>query len=74
MCSVANSASLSVNKATVSVVDIDSNAEEKIVATSLGSATGLNLKENQKIYFGGLPTTGNYRYTEVTAHVHGFIL
>uniref|UniRef100_A0A669EDF2 Laminin subunit alpha-2 n=1 Tax=Oreochromis niloticus TaxID=8128 RepID=A0A669EDF2_ORENI len=45
---------------TVSIVDIDSSDEEKIVATSLGSATGLNLKEHQKIYFGGLPTIGNY--------------
>ncbi|XP_028252901.1 laminin subunit alpha-2 isoform X2 [Parambassis ranga] len=52
-------------QATVSVVDIDSSAEEKIVATSQGSATGLNLRENQKIYFGGLPTFGNYR-SEVT--------
>ncbi|XP_026197124.1 laminin subunit alpha-2 isoform X3 [Anabas testudineus] len=48
-------------QATVTVVDIDSSAEEKMVATSQGSATGLNLKENQKIYFGGLPTIGNYR-------------
>uniref|UniRef100_A0A7N8XDG1 Laminin subunit alpha-2 n=1 Tax=Mastacembelus armatus TaxID=205130 RepID=A0A7N8XDG1_9TELE len=47
-------------QATVAIVDIDSGAEEKIVATSQGSATGLNLKENQKIYFGGLPTIGNY--------------
>ncbi|XP_049913534.1 laminin subunit alpha-2 isoform X1 [Epinephelus moara] len=52
-------------QATVSVVDIDSGAEEKIVAMSQGSATGLNLRENQKIYFGGLPTIGNYR-SEVT--------
>ncbi|XP_051816710.1 laminin subunit alpha-2 isoform X2 [Acanthochromis polyacanthus] len=52
-------------QATVTIVDIDSSAEEKIVATSQGSATGLNLKENQKIYFGGLPTIGNYR-SEVT--------
>lgn len=52
-------------QATVTVVDIDSSAEEKFVATSQGSATGLNLKENQKIYFGGLPTIGNYR-SEVT--------
>ncbi|XP_070781481.1 laminin subunit alpha-2 [Enoplosus armatus] len=52
-------------QATVTVVDIDSGAEEKIVATSQGSATGLNLKEAQKIYFGGLPTIGNYR-PEVT--------
>ncbi|XP_029984754.1 laminin subunit alpha-2 isoform X3 [Sphaeramia orbicularis] len=52
-------------QATVTVVDIDSGSEEKIMAVSLGSATGLNLKENQKIYFGGLPTIGNYR-PEVT--------
>lgn len=47
----------------MTVVDIDSSAEERIVATSQGSATGLNLRESQKIYFGGLPTIGNYRYT-----------
>ncbi|KAL6095758.1 lama2 [Pungitius sinensis] len=52
-------------QATVTVVDIDSGAEEKIVSWSQGSATGLNFKENQKIYFGGLPTIGNYR-SEVT--------
>ncbi|XP_029318611.1 laminin subunit alpha-2 isoform X2 [Cottoperca gobio] len=50
-------------QATVTVVDINSGAEEKIVSTSQGSATGLNLKENQKIYFGGLPTIGNYSMT-----------
>lgn len=50
-------------EATVTVVDIESSAEERLVATSQGSATGLNLKENQKIYFGGLPTIGNYRYS-----------
>ncbi|KAI9543880.1 hypothetical protein NQZ68_004928 [Dissostichus eleginoides] len=49
--------------ATVTVVDIDSGAEEKIVTTSQGAATGLNLKEHQKIYFGGLPTIGNYSMT-----------
>ncbi|XP_057678966.1 laminin subunit alpha-2 isoform X4 [Corythoichthys intestinalis] len=47
-------------QATVSIVDIDTGAEEKIAATSLGTATGLNLKEKQSIYFGGLPTIGNY--------------
>ncbi|MEQ2288182.1 Laminin subunit alpha-2, partial [Ameca splendens] len=52
-------------QATVTVVDIDSSADEKIVALSQGSATGLNLKENQKIYFGGLPMIRNYR-SEVT--------
>ncbi|XP_068198951.1 laminin subunit alpha-2 isoform X1 [Antennarius striatus] len=50
-------------QATVTVVDIDGGAEEKMVATSQGSATGLNLRENQKIYFGGLPTIGNYSMT-----------
>lgn len=52
---------LSVFKATVTVVDIDSGAEEKITVSSQGSAAGLNLKENQRIYFGGLPSIGNYR-------------
>lgn len=46
----------------MTVVDIDSGAEEKIMVSSQGSATGLNLKESQKIYFGGLPSIGNYRY------------
>ncbi|XP_075940171.1 laminin subunit alpha-2 [Anarhichas minor] len=50
-------------QATVTVVDIDSGAEEKIVSSSQGSATGLNLREHQKIYFGGLPTIGNYSMT-----------
>lgn len=49
----------------MTVVDIDGGAEEKIVAVSQGSATGLNLRENQKIYFGGLPTIGNYRYLNI---------
>lgn len=52
---------LSVFKATVTVVDIDSGAEEKVTVSSQGSAAGLNLKENQRIYFGGLPSIGNYR-------------
>ncbi|XP_061609365.1 laminin subunit alpha-2 isoform X7 [Phyllopteryx taeniolatus] len=48
-------------QATVTIVDIETSAEEKIAATSLGTASGLNLKEKQSIYFGGLPTIGNYR-------------
>ncbi|KAK6295148.1 hypothetical protein J4Q44_G00343740 [Coregonus suidteri] len=52
-------------QATVAIVDIDSNEEEKLVVSSQGSATGLNLKEDERIYFGGLPTIGNYR-SEVT--------
>ncbi|XP_030201370.1 laminin subunit alpha-2 isoform X3 [Gadus morhua] len=54
-------------KATVSIVDIDSSREEEMASSSPGAATGLNLKEKQKIYFGGLPTQGNYR-SEVTTH------
>uniref|UniRef100_A0A8C3AWG7 Laminin subunit alpha-2 n=1 Tax=Cyclopterus lumpus TaxID=8103 RepID=A0A8C3AWG7_CYCLU len=50
-------------QATVTIVDIDSGAEEKIVTSSQGSAAGLNLRENQKIYFGGLPIIGNYSMT-----------
>lgn len=49
-------------EATVTVVDVDSGAEEKMTVISQGSATGLNLKESQRIYFGGLPTIANYRY------------
>ncbi|XP_029705872.1 LOW QUALITY PROTEIN: laminin subunit alpha-2 [Takifugu rubripes] len=52
-------------QATVTVVDVDSGAEEKMTVISQGSATGLNLKESQRIYFGGLPTIANYR-PEVT--------
>ena len=46
----------------MTIVDIDTNEEEKLVVSSQGSATGLNLKEGERIYFGGLPTIGNYRY------------
>ncbi|XP_034018533.1 laminin subunit alpha-2 isoform X2 [Thalassophryne amazonica] len=53
------------NQAKVTIVDIDSNEEEKITAESPSSAAGLNLKENQKLYFGGIPTIGSYR-SEVT--------
>ncbi|KAG9347470.1 hypothetical protein JZ751_005037 [Albula glossodonta] len=52
-------------QATVTIVDIDTNEEEKIEATSQGPSTGLNLKENERIYFGGLPTLRNFR-AEVT--------
>uniref|UniRef100_A0A4W5P1B0 Laminin G domain-containing protein n=1 Tax=Hucho hucho TaxID=62062 RepID=A0A4W5P1B0_9TELE len=52
-------------QATVAIVNIDSNEEENLVLSSQGSANGLNLKENERIYFGGLPTIGNDR-SEVT--------
>ncbi|XP_030638763.1 laminin subunit alpha-2 [Chanos chanos] len=57
--------SRSKKQATVIVVDIDSNEEEKLTTSSQGVSTGLNLKEDERIYFGGLPTIGNYR-KEVT--------
>ncbi|XP_036405402.1 laminin subunit alpha-2 isoform X1 [Megalops cyprinoides] len=48
------------NEATVTILDIDSNEEEKMVVTSQGPSTGLNLKEDERIYFGGLPTIRNF--------------
>ncbi|XP_077145501.1 laminin subunit alpha-2 isoform X2 [Ranitomeya variabilis] len=42
-------------QANFSIVDIDSNEEEKVTAISTGSNFGLNLKSDEKIYFGGLP-------------------
>ncbi|XP_073532163.1 laminin subunit alpha-2 isoform X5 [Phyllobates terribilis] len=42
-------------QANFSIVDIDTNEEEKITAISAGSNFGLNLKSDEKIYFGGLP-------------------
>ncbi|XP_075719830.1 laminin subunit alpha-2 [Rhinoderma darwinii] len=48
-------------QANVSIVDMDTNEEEKIATTSTGSNFGLNLKANEKIYFGGLPGLSNLR-------------
>ncbi|XP_075780255.1 laminin subunit alpha-2 isoform X2 [Pelodiscus sinensis] len=48
-------------QANVSVVDIDTNQEEIITTTSTGSHFGLNLKADEKIYFGGLPILRNLR-------------
>lgn len=42
-------------QANFSIVDMDTNEEEKISSTSTGSNFGLNLKADEKIYFGGLP-------------------
>ncbi|KAJ8385914.1 hypothetical protein AAFF_G00178760 [Aldrovandia affinis] len=52
-------------RATVTVVDLDTNEEERMEATSQGPSTGLNLKEDERIHFGGLPTLRNFR-AEVT--------
>ncbi|XP_054029955.1 laminin subunit alpha-2 [Dryobates pubescens] len=48
-------------QANISIVDIDTNQEETIAATSAGTHSGLNLKGHEKIYFGGLPTLRNLR-------------
>ncbi|XP_069582155.1 laminin subunit alpha-2 isoform X2 [Ranitomeya imitator] len=48
-------------QANFSIVDIDSNEEEKVTAISTGSNFGLNLKSDEKIYFGGLPGLSSLR-------------
>uniref|UniRef100_A0A8B9QCV0 Laminin subunit alpha 2 n=1 Tax=Apteryx owenii TaxID=8824 RepID=A0A8B9QCV0_APTOW len=48
-------------QANISIVDIDTNKEETVATTSTGSHFGLNLKGDEKIYFGGLPTLRNLR-------------
>uniref|UniRef100_A0A8C5PW47 Laminin subunit alpha 2 n=1 Tax=Leptobrachium leishanense TaxID=445787 RepID=A0A8C5PW47_9ANUR len=45
----------------ISIVDLDTNEEDRISTTSSGSNFGLNLKSDEKIYFGGLPVLGNLR-------------
>ncbi|XP_076872711.1 LOW QUALITY PROTEIN: laminin subunit alpha-2 [Brachyhypopomus gauderio] len=50
---------------TVAIVDMETNTEEKLFVESPGGATGLNLKEDDRIFFGGVPTIGSYR-PEVT--------
>ncbi|XP_006029235.2 laminin subunit alpha-2 [Alligator sinensis] len=46
-------------QANISIVDLDTNQEETIATISTGSHFGLNLKADEKIYFGGLPTLRN---------------
>ncbi|XP_075453399.1 laminin subunit alpha-2 isoform X2 [Ascaphus truei] len=48
-------------QANASVVREDTNEEDKITITSTGSNFGLNLKADEKIYFGGLPVLRNLR-------------
>lgn len=42
--------------ANISIVDIDTNQEENIATSSPGNNFGLDLKADDKIYFGGLST------------------
>uniref|UniRef100_A0A8C1YKN0 Laminin subunit alpha 2 n=1 Tax=Cyprinus carpio TaxID=7962 RepID=A0A8C1YKN0_CYPCA len=48
-------------EATISIVNIDTNEDERLRLASPGGATGLNLREDERMYFGGVPKTGNYR-------------
>ncbi|XP_053447622.1 laminin subunit alpha-2 isoform X1 [Nycticebus coucang] len=45
--------------ANISIVDIDTNQEDNIATSSPGNNFGLDLKADDKIYFGGLPTLRN---------------
>ncbi|CAI9544172.1 unnamed protein product, partial [Staurois parvus] len=44
-----------------SIVDVDTNEEDKVTTTSTGSNFGLNLKADENIYFGGLPVLRGLR-------------
>ncbi|XP_045355489.1 laminin subunit alpha-2 isoform X5 [Leopardus geoffroyi] len=46
-------------QANISIVDIDTNQEENLATLSSGNNFGLDLKADDKIYFGGLPTLRN---------------
>ncbi|XP_075802968.1 laminin subunit alpha-2 isoform X1 [Microtus pennsylvanicus] len=46
-------------QANISIVDIDTNQEENVGTSSSGNNFGLDLKADDKIYFGGLPTLRN---------------
>ncbi|XP_077077233.1 laminin subunit alpha-2 isoform X13 [Siphateles boraxobius] len=48
-------------EATIAIVNIDTNEDEQFRMTSPGGATGLNLREDERMYFGGLPKAGRYR-------------
>nr|XP_019584999.1 PREDICTED: laminin subunit alpha-2 isoform X4 [Rhinolophus sinicus] len=46
-------------QANISIIDIDTDQEEIITTSSSGNNFGLDLKADDKIYFGGLPTLRN---------------
>eukprot|EP00079_Xenopus_tropicalis_P035929 XP_017949700.1 PREDICTED: laminin subunit alpha-2 isoform X3 [Xenopus tropicalis] len=48
-------------QANVSVVDLETNEVDKLTIMSTGSNYGLNLKSDEKIYFGGLPVLRSLR-------------
>uniref|UniRef100_A0A9J7ZDZ5 Laminin subunit alpha 2 n=1 Tax=Cyprinus carpio carpio TaxID=630221 RepID=A0A9J7ZDZ5_CYPCA len=58
-------------EATISIVNIDTNEDEQLRLASPGGATGLNLREDERMYFGGVPKTGNYRSEVVLKRFSG---
>uniref|UniRef100_A0A8C2J0V6 Laminin subunit alpha 2 n=1 Tax=Cyprinus carpio TaxID=7962 RepID=A0A8C2J0V6_CYPCA len=58
-------------EATISIVNIDTNEDERLRLASPGGATGLNLREDERMYFGGVPKTGNYRSEVVLKRFSG---
>lgn len=42
-------------------MNIETNEDEHLDLNSTGGATGLNLREDERMYFGGLPKAGKYR-------------
>uniref|UniRef100_A0A673MXM5 Laminin subunit alpha-2-like n=1 Tax=Sinocyclocheilus rhinocerous TaxID=307959 RepID=A0A673MXM5_9TELE len=58
-------------EANIAIVNIDTNEDEQLRMASPGGATGLNLREDERIYFGGVPKTGNYRSEVVLKRFSG---
>uniref|UniRef100_A0A671KB68 Laminin subunit alpha-2-like n=1 Tax=Sinocyclocheilus anshuiensis TaxID=1608454 RepID=A0A671KB68_9TELE len=58
-------------EAIIAIVNIDTNEDEQLRTASPGGATGLNLREDERMYFGGVPKTGNYRSEVVLKRFSG---
>uniref|UniRef100_A0A672R5T7 Laminin G domain-containing protein n=1 Tax=Sinocyclocheilus grahami TaxID=75366 RepID=A0A672R5T7_SINGR len=58
-------------EANIAIVNIDTNEDEQLRMASPGGATGLNLREDERMYFGGVPKTGNYRSEVVLKRFSG---
>lgn len=58
-------------EAKMAIVNIDTNEDEQLRMVSPGGATGLNLREDERLYFGGVPKTGKYRSEVVLKRFSG---
>ncbi|XP_073788195.1 laminin subunit alpha-2 isoform X3 [Danio rerio] len=58
-------------EATITIVNMDTNENERLLMASPGGATGLNLRDNERIFFGGLPKAGKYRSEVVLKRFSG---